>query len=418
MNYKKFISLLLILTLTAPLCACGKKQETPVFTDISDKNWCAPYVREAAESGMTLGYEDGTYQPSKYITAGEFVTMLARGNGADPAPFEARHWSFVYWKYLEAYGVFDNSRVSDLRTVLNAAITRQEAALVVYNAMVNMLGEDIVATKDPAASIPGYIALDTQYLLPVAELYAKGIISGYDGMAFNGSEKLTRGEAAAMIVCLYDKSKRSVAVPDTSAKYASQGEFADTTLFIGDSLTYRFIENYLIPNKMIGKASYMAAPRTTVKYFLSSYWVLTPSEDNRYGVACNSEFEDLCFGDAMAVNAGKYKTVYFMLGSNNSSHVTLNQYCDAVELILKYNPSAVVYMQTVPDSDVGAVDAQRVNDLVKQAVEKMNADGKTNVRLLDTNSAWNAACIAKDGMHLTNMGLDAWYRYICAHATF
>jgi hypothetical protein len=75
-------------------------------------------------------------------------------------------------------------------------------------------------------------------------------------------------------------------------------------------------------------------------------------------------------------------------------------------------------MQTVPDSDVGAVDAQRVNDLVKQAVEKMNADGKTNVRLLDTNSAWNAACIAKDGMHLTNMGLDAWYRYICAHATF
>ena len=74
--------------------------------------------------------------------------------------------------------------------------------------MVNMLGEETVPTHDPAANIPGYIALDTQYLLPVAELYAKGILCGYDDLEFDGSCKLTRAEAAALIISLFDTSKR------------------------------------------------------------------------------------------------------------------------------------------------------------------------------------------------------------------
>lgn len=414
MKYKRITTLLLTAALLLTLCACGKPKAES-FSDVDAGAWYAPYVNEARESGITLGYEDGTYQPSKYITAGEFVTMLAKANGANPKKFEARHWSFVYWEYLDKYNVFDNSRITDLRTSLDAAITRQEAALVVYNAMVNMLGEETIPTRDPAANIPGYISLDTQYLLPVAQLYAKGILYGYGGLVFDGSCKLTRAEAAALITSLFDTSKRQVAVPTRNLTYSSEGTFSASTLFIGDSLTYQFIENYLLPNKFIGEASYMAAPCTTVRYFLSSYWVLTPSEDNRYGVACSKAFDDLCFGDALAANKDKYDTVFFLLGSNSSSYVTLNQYLDAIELILQYNPNAVIYMQTVPDSPTAAVDSDRVNGLVRQAVNSINADGNHNVKLLDTNSAWTSACIADDGVHLTELGLDAWYRYICAN---
>ena len=163
-----------------------------------------------------------------------------------------------------------------------------------------------------------------------------------------------------------------MAVPTRNVTYASLGTFSESTLFIGDSLTYQFIENYLLPNKFIGGASYMAAPCTTAKYFLSSYWVLTPSEDNRYGVACNTEFQDLSFGDALAVNKGKYDTVFFLLGSNNSSYVTRNQYLDAIDLILRYNPDATIYLQTVPNSPTGAVETARVNGLVREAVSAMH----------------------------------------------
>lgn len=415
---KKATALILTAAVTLSLCACGKQETPESFSDVGDDEWYSPYVMEAAQAGMTYGYDDGSYQPSKYITAGEFVTMLAKANGADPKKFEARHWSFVYWEYLDDFNVFDNSRVTDLRTCLNAAITRQEAALVIYNAMVNMLGEDVVPTKDPAANIPGYIALDTQYLIPVAQLYAKGIIHGYDHMEFDGSCKLTRAEAAALIVSLFDKSKRSVASPDSGGTYEDLGVFDSSTLFIGDALTYQFIENYLIPGKVIGEASYMAAPRTTVKYFLSSYWVLTPSEDNRYGVACNDEFDDLCFGDAMALNAGKYDKVFFLLGSNKSGYVTKNQFLDAIDLILKFNPKATVYMQTVPNSPTGAVEAKRVNGLIKDAVTAASEDYPGRVKLLDTNSVWTNACIADDGIHLTSLGLDAWYRFIMKNVDF
>ena len=417
MNNKRITAVLLAAAMALGLCACGKPKAPESFSDVDADAWYAPYVEEARSSGIALGYEDGTFRPANYITAGEFVTMLAKANGADPKKFEARHWSFVYWQYLDQYNVFDNSRVTDLRTSLCAAITRQEAALVIYNAMVNMLGEETVPTHDPAANIPGYIALDTQYLLPVAELYAKGILCGYNDLEFDGNCKLTRAEAAALIISLFDTSKRHVAVPTRNVTYTSLGTFSDSTLFIGDSLTYQLIENYLLPNKFIGGASYMAAPCTTAKYFLSSYWVLTPSEDNRYGVACNTEFQDLSFGDALAVNKGKYDTVFFLLGSNNSSYVTRNQYLDAIDLILRYNPDATIYLQTVPNSPTGAVETERVNGLVREAVSAMNADGSDNIKLLDTNSVWNSACIADDGVHLTALGLDAWYRYIRTDAT-
>jgi hypothetical protein len=417
MKSRKIIAVVLAAALAASLCACGKKQETPVFSDVGKGAWYAGYVNEAAESGIVLGYDDGTYQADKYITAGEFVKMLAKANGADPQKFEARHWAFVYWEYLDEYGVFEKSRVTDLRTCLDAAITRQEASLVIYNAMVDIMGEEITATDDPAANIPGFISLDKQYLMPVAQLYAKGILSGYGNLSFYGSAYLTRGEAAALVVRLFDKSKRSVAAPSYDKKYESLGKFSSSTLFIGDELTYQLVENYLIPNNVIGSASYMAAPCTTVKYFTSNYWLLTPSEDNRYGVACSREFEDLSFGGALGVGKGKYKTVYFLLGSNKSSYVTKNQFVDAIELVQKNNPGAVIYVCTVPDSPNGAVASDRVNGIIREAVQKMNAAGSANVKLLDTNSAWNAACIDSDGIHLTQMGLDAWYRYICAKGT-
>ncbi len=411
MTYKKITALLLAAVMMLSLCACGSKKAA-VCTDVDQTAWYYKYVDTAIGVGIATGYDDGTYKPLRYVTAGEFVKMVAKADGAAPEKLEARHWAFVYWDYLDKYDVFSGTDVTGLRDCLNGTITRQDAAVIIYNMLVNVLGEDTAAIGNPAADIPGYLSLDTQYLTPVAQLYAKGIMTGLENLRLAGSDSLTRAEAAALIIRLFDKNSRTVAQPERPAAYTSIGAFTASTLFIGDSLTYQLVENYLIPNDMIGKASYMAAPCTSVKYFLSRYWVLTPSEDNRFGVACNSEFSGLSFGDALAKNKGQYKTVFFLLGSNGSSNVTLRQYLNAIELILQYNPNAVVYMQTVPDCSTETVETDRVNDLIKRAVTSYNDDGNTNVKLLDTNSIWDKSCIADDGVHLTADGLDAWYRYI------
>ena len=408
---KKPIALLLALTMLLALCACGKS-ETVSFTDVADGDWYASYVKTAAQKGYITGYDDGSFQPLKYITAGEFVKMLAAANGGDPEKFEGRHWSYVYWEYLDKLNVFAGSAVTGLRVCLDAAITRETACVPVYNLMANVMGEDAAPLNNPAANIPGYLSLEKQFLMPVAQLYAKGVLTGEENMSFAGAENMTRAEACAIVVRLFNTDTRTVAEPVKSDAYTSKGAFGSGTLFLGDSITYQFIENYLKPYEMLGQASYMAVPSTTVKYFLSRYWVLSPSEDNSYGVSCNSEFSGLCFSDALAKNPGKYSTVFFMLGSNSSQYVTATQYKRAMDMILEYNPDATIYMQTIPTCPDDTVDSQRVNALIKDVVAQLNADHVTNVKMLDTNSIWSGDAIAADGVHLTEKGLDLWYNYI------
>jgi len=412
---KKVISIVLVLIMLGSLCACGAK--TPTLTDINEETWCSNYIEALVSNKIAEGYEDGTFRATQYITCGEFVKLLARADGKPAEVFEARHWAYPYWEYLNSYDVFDNTNITGLRDALDTLVTRTDAAVAIYNMMINVRGEDVVAINNPAKNIPGYISLDKSALLPVAELYAKGILSGYDNLEFRGDDYLTRGQAAALIVKLYNDFAREVAEPMITGTYKSQGEFSENTLFIGDSLTYELVENYLKPYGMIGEASYMAVPCTTVKYFLAKYWVMTPSEDNCFGVSCNEEFNDLSFPEALAANKDQYKTVFFLLGSNGSSLVTKTQYINAIKLILDNNPGATIYIQTVPNCSNDTVDSDRVNSLIKEAVDYYHSDDckydGDKVVLLDTNRIWGAKEINEDGVHLTVEGLDAWYKYIC-----
>ncbi|QIB68762.1 S-layer homology domain-containing protein [Aminipila butyrica] len=56
------------------------------FIDISAKSWYANAVGQMKEAGIINGYEDGTFQPNKYITRQEACMLLSRAfeiSGAD-----------------------------------------------------------------------------------------------------------------------------------------------------------------------------------------------------------------------------------------------------------------------------------------------------------------------------------------------
>ena len=48
------------------------------FTDVSSKQWFAPYVNWAADQGFVSGYTDGTFQPNQPVSRAEAATMIAR----------------------------------------------------------------------------------------------------------------------------------------------------------------------------------------------------------------------------------------------------------------------------------------------------------------------------------------------------
>ncbi len=58
--------------------ACAKGAGEASFSDVSADKWYAFAVGWAAECGITDGYEDGTFRPTKAVTRAEAVTMLQR----------------------------------------------------------------------------------------------------------------------------------------------------------------------------------------------------------------------------------------------------------------------------------------------------------------------------------------------------
>ena len=53
-------------------------QESPAFRDVKDSHWAAASIRNLADSKITGGYPDGTFQPSGQLTRAEFATFMFR----------------------------------------------------------------------------------------------------------------------------------------------------------------------------------------------------------------------------------------------------------------------------------------------------------------------------------------------------
>ncbi|MBM3227622.1 sortase [Candidatus Peribacteria bacterium] len=53
----------------------------PLFSDVDQKSWYAPYVEAAFERKIITGYPDGTFRPANPVTVEEAVTMLLRAYG-------------------------------------------------------------------------------------------------------------------------------------------------------------------------------------------------------------------------------------------------------------------------------------------------------------------------------------------------
>ncbi|WP_456273185.1 C40 family peptidase [Bacillus sp. AK031] len=49
------------------------------FTDVPSSYWAHEYINKLAASGLTTGYDDGTYKPENHVTRAQFTAFLYRG---------------------------------------------------------------------------------------------------------------------------------------------------------------------------------------------------------------------------------------------------------------------------------------------------------------------------------------------------
>ena len=174
------------------------------FTDTTEY-WGADYCDFLYSSGISGGYDDGTFRPDDLLTRLDFSVMLYNALKLDPAkyaevvlPFEdldqIPEQALSALRALYKEGIVTGTAGTNGTLFFNpsGSLTRAQAA-----AMIGRSQEKGYALADlsftDTAQIPGYASF---YIRTMA---AQGILSGYAAGTFRPQASITRGQMAKIL---------------------------------------------------------------------------------------------------------------------------------------------------------------------------------------------------------------------------
>ena len=189
------------------------------------------------------------------------------------------------------------------------------------------------------------------------------------------------------------------------------GTFDEHTLFVGDSLTFLMITDYLKKFDCIGDAKYAVKAGVQLEAFFNKRYPMT--YDPELNCLYVPEFKGLTMAEAAASMGEDLHAVYIMLGTNYSPNATADSYIEICDFILENCPNATIHLQLIPYSPI--VKYQTVNGRIQGAYEHYQQMGEQRVMLIDTNTAIGNHLIP-DKVHLDDVGRENWYLALLAHA--
>ena len=174
------------------------------FSDTQDY-WAADYVDYLYTSGVTTGYDDGTFRPNQNITRAQFAAMLYRYLKLDESKYADVVLPFADLSAIPEYalpairalyteGIINGTAGKDGQLYFNpgSSLTRAQAATMIGRTQEKGYALSPLTFSD-AASIPAYAAY---YIQTMA---AQGIIGGYTDGSFKPNANITRGQMAKIL---------------------------------------------------------------------------------------------------------------------------------------------------------------------------------------------------------------------------
>ncbi len=174
------------------------------FPDVSEADWYYNSVGWLSALEIVNGDTDGYFHPDRAIKRSEFIKMLAVATELrhSPTPLRNIHWVEPYWLMAVEDGLLDfngNNLVELSSSELEKEISRYEMAVMVTNAMTGVLLEDKVSVTNPSKAITDYSNIPAGMKEYVEQAYGKGVLTGFEDGSFQGSQSLTRAQAATVI---------------------------------------------------------------------------------------------------------------------------------------------------------------------------------------------------------------------------
>jgi len=171
------------------------------FEDI-DNHWAKDYIVYLNSKGIVNGVNDKEFFPDENVTRAEFVSIIVRALGLNPAIYKSMvadiQGSEWYAGYVQQGFDWGFLTQSDLFRP-NSNITREEMTKIVVEAFnVDKSGDSVLPFEDKD-DISGWA-------LPyIKAAYKNGIIKGFTSTTVGSKENTTRAQAAALLARLLDK---------------------------------------------------------------------------------------------------------------------------------------------------------------------------------------------------------------------
>ncbi len=169
------------------------------FSDLdASTSWANAYIDYIYDQGIVNGTSDTTYSPNASIIRGDFALMLYRkysfsteGFSYGDVPTDAYYYQAVMRG--KASGIFESTTYF----YPEEAVTREQAAIWIYNAMV----ADGMPTDMTSSDISSYTDSDLisdEAMTAIATLTQLGIFQGDEDGNFNPESTLTRAQMAVV----------------------------------------------------------------------------------------------------------------------------------------------------------------------------------------------------------------------------
>lgn len=209
---KRNLNIFLLLFL---LLLCLPATIAAAFSDVKSSDWFAADVGDMTAEGLICGYPDGTFRPGRTITAAEFVSIVGRCGGLEPAASSSSHWAAGTMQAALEAGWYDWDELPPTGEKYDLPLPRQLAVNILMRALLPDKTGDYVTES---AKMADFSALDGRYYNKVLAAYSCGVVAGDDQGRFNPKSGLTRAEACTIIRRAQVLSgQETPALPDTPA---------------------------------------------------------------------------------------------------------------------------------------------------------------------------------------------------------
>ena len=213
------------IALSLGLCALTiPASAAATFTDVPSTYWGYSYITKAANNGLVSGIGNNQYGPEQKLSNAQFVTMVcnlfysnqvkAQGTSSD--------WWRPYMNVAYANNLLSGTTVGQSYAAtgswssssVNGQISRYDMAQIMYNLSNAQKWEspDSMSLVLTQLLIKDFGSIPTNYQMPVAYCYAKGLLTGDENSNFNGSATTTRAQAA-VVLCGLNDEKTSITAP-------------------------------------------------------------------------------------------------------------------------------------------------------------------------------------------------------------